>query len=160
MQICTSLQTDNHASTPPLTFLQAFLSPNSVKALKADILHDQYEIFCSKQSLTWSNSWVSVECWTISQESSSQFRQAKDTSRQLLLRHALSLSLRRSSLAVVNQHRTRLSLHVQVPTVCSDTSLCQPYKQQQTPTDSMSCQTLQNMLTFHIWYDRIGYNMI
>jgi len=23
MQICTSLQTDNHASTPPLSFLQA-----------------------------------------------------------------------------------------------------------------------------------------
>jgi len=23
MQVCTSLQTDNHASTPPLSFLQA-----------------------------------------------------------------------------------------------------------------------------------------
>ena len=39
MQVCTSLQTDNHASTPPLSFLQA-RSPschptNSVKALKA-----------------------------------------------------------------------------------------------------------------------------
>jgi len=29
MQVCTSLQTDNHASTPPLKFLQAaFLPPN------------------------------------------------------------------------------------------------------------------------------------
>jgi len=32
MQVCTSLQTDNHASTPPLSFLQAgwlpFLPPN------------------------------------------------------------------------------------------------------------------------------------
>jgi len=30
MQVCTSLQTDNHASTPPLCFLQ-----DSIKALKA-----------------------------------------------------------------------------------------------------------------------------
>jgi len=39
MQVCTSLRTDNHASTPPLCFLQAgCLScrpANSVKALKA-----------------------------------------------------------------------------------------------------------------------------
>jgi len=39
MQVCTSLQTDNHASTPPLSFLQAgCLScrpTNSIKALKA-----------------------------------------------------------------------------------------------------------------------------
>jgi len=38
MYICTSPQTDNHASTPPLTFLQAGYSSchptNSVKALK------------------------------------------------------------------------------------------------------------------------------
>ena len=41
MQVCTSLQTDNHASTPPLSFLQAgcpFCCPtNSVKALKAQL---------------------------------------------------------------------------------------------------------------------------
>jgi len=39
MQVCTSLQTDNHTSTPTLNFLQAgcpFCCPtNSVKALKA-----------------------------------------------------------------------------------------------------------------------------
>ena len=39
MQICTSLQTDNHTSTPPLCFLQAGCPScrptNSVKALKA-----------------------------------------------------------------------------------------------------------------------------
>jgi len=39
MQVCTLLQTDNHASTPPLSFLQAGCPPcrltNSVKALKA-----------------------------------------------------------------------------------------------------------------------------
>ena len=39
MQVCTSLQTDNHTSTPPLSFLQAGCHSchptNSVKALKA-----------------------------------------------------------------------------------------------------------------------------
>jgi len=39
MQVCTSLQTDNQASTPPLSFLQAGCPScrptNSVKALKA-----------------------------------------------------------------------------------------------------------------------------
>jgi len=38
MQICTSLQTDNHASTPPLSFLQARCPSchptKSIKALK------------------------------------------------------------------------------------------------------------------------------
>ena len=39
IQVCTSLQTDNHTSTPPLSFLQAGCPScrptNSVKALKA-----------------------------------------------------------------------------------------------------------------------------
>ena len=39
MQVCTSLQTDNHASTPPFNFLQAgrpsCRPTNSVKVLKA-----------------------------------------------------------------------------------------------------------------------------
>jgi len=35
MQVCTLLQTDNHASTSPLSFLQAGCPTNSVKALKA-----------------------------------------------------------------------------------------------------------------------------
>jgi len=39
MQVCTLLQTDNHISTPPLSFLQAWCPScrptNSVKALKA-----------------------------------------------------------------------------------------------------------------------------
>jgi len=36
MQVCTSLQTDNHASTPPLSFYRPDALPaNSVKALKA-----------------------------------------------------------------------------------------------------------------------------
>jgi len=43
MQVCISLQTDNHTSTPPLSFLQAGCPSchptNSVKAMKADIHH-------------------------------------------------------------------------------------------------------------------------
>jgi len=39
MQVCTSLQTDNYASTPPLSFLQAgcpsCFPADSVKAVKA-----------------------------------------------------------------------------------------------------------------------------
>ena len=45
MQVCTLLQTDNHASTPPLTFLQAGCPScrptNSVKALKALLIKHQ-----------------------------------------------------------------------------------------------------------------------
>jgi len=42
MQVCISLQTDNHASTPPLSFFTGripfFRPTNSVKALKAPLL--------------------------------------------------------------------------------------------------------------------------
>jgi len=42
MQVCTSLQTDNHASTPPLSFLQAGCPPcrptSSAKALKTKLM--------------------------------------------------------------------------------------------------------------------------
>jgi len=48
MQVCTSLQADNHASTPPLSFLQAGCPScrptNSVKALKG-----------TRQRHTWYN---------------------------------------------------------------------------------------------------------
>ena len=48
MQVCTSLQTDNHTSTPPLSFLQAGCPScrptNSVKALKA-IPHTETKSF-------------------------------------------------------------------------------------------------------------------
>ena len=41
MQVCASLQTDNHASTPPLSFLQAGCPScrptNSINALKANL---------------------------------------------------------------------------------------------------------------------------
>jgi len=47
MQVCTLLQTDNNASTPPLSFLQAGCPScrptNSVKALKAQILTVQQQ---------------------------------------------------------------------------------------------------------------------
>jgi len=43
MQVCTSLQTDNHASTPTTQFLQAGCSSchltNSVKAQFAEVLY-------------------------------------------------------------------------------------------------------------------------
>ena len=46
MQVCTSLQTDNHASTPPLSFLQAGCPScrptNSARALKA--VHKAYKL--------------------------------------------------------------------------------------------------------------------
>jgi len=45
MQVCTSIQTDNHASTPPHSFLQAGCPScrptNSVKALKTQALKAQ-----------------------------------------------------------------------------------------------------------------------
>ena len=47
MQVCTSLQTDNHASTPPLSFLQAGCPScrptNSVTALKEKSTNKQNE---------------------------------------------------------------------------------------------------------------------
>jgi len=46
VQVCTSLETDNHASTPPLSFLQAGCPSchptNSIKALKALVLIFNY----------------------------------------------------------------------------------------------------------------------
>jgi len=59
MQICTSLETNNHASTPPLSFLQAgCLScrpTNSVKALK----DNSSEIFWTytRTRKTFKNQW-------------------------------------------------------------------------------------------------------
>jgi len=48
MQVSTSLQTDNYASTTPLSFLQARCpscrSTNSVKALKAMVEEDHFEL--------------------------------------------------------------------------------------------------------------------
>jgi len=48
MQVCTSLQTDNHASTTPLSFLQAGRPSchptDSVKALKAKSMKNKMNI--------------------------------------------------------------------------------------------------------------------
>jgi len=59
MQVCTSLQTDNHANTPPLTFLKAGCHSchptNSVKAVKAisPTLEHKYTIrYSAQQSRT------------------------------------------------------------------------------------------------------------
>ena len=56
MQVCTSLQTDNHASTPPLSFLQAGCPScrptNSVNALKA--INRQTNI-ADNQQMYWKN---------------------------------------------------------------------------------------------------------
>jgi len=46
MQVCTSLQTDNHANTPPLSFFLQAGCPscrptNSVKALKARSINEE-----------------------------------------------------------------------------------------------------------------------
>jgi len=55
MRICTSLQTDNHASTPPLSFLQAGCPScrptNSVKALKANINEISETLMSAKQAI-------------------------------------------------------------------------------------------------------------
>jgi len=51
MQVCTSLQTDNHAGTPPLCFLQvgcpSCRPTNSVKALKALFWRLSYTLQCT-----------------------------------------------------------------------------------------------------------------
>ena len=51
MQVCTLLQTDNHASTPPLSFLQARCSScrptNSVRALKVYVMFDGNSLLLS-----------------------------------------------------------------------------------------------------------------
>jgi len=65
-QVCTSLQADNHSSTPPLSFLQAGCPScrptNSVKALKAQHTHNQHLLAANKPVQfvwkTWSNASV------------------------------------------------------------------------------------------------------
>jgi len=60
MQVCTSLQTDNHASTPPLSFLQAGCPScrptNSVKALKAK----SFEQWCAHKYEQFLNLYVVI----------------------------------------------------------------------------------------------------
>jgi len=62
MQVCTSLQTDNHASTPSLSFLQARCPSchptNSVKALKAQQ---------STEGAT-GKGWLKLQEWTLTKD--------------------------------------------------------------------------------------------
>jgi len=61
MQVCTSLQTDNHARTPPLNFLQAGCRScrptNSVKALKAN-WHTVIQKFCRSHPYDFQRNWL------------------------------------------------------------------------------------------------------
>jgi len=54
--ICSSLQTDNHASTSPLSFLQAGCPSchptNSIKALKAGHVADKLKHWCNRHTIT------------------------------------------------------------------------------------------------------------
>jgi len=63
MQVCTLLQTDNHAKTSPLSFLQAGCPfcrlTNSVKALKA--LHDNQVTYITKCRIKLDNKLPSIE---------------------------------------------------------------------------------------------------
>ena len=56
MQVCTSHQTDNHASIPPLRFLQAgcpsCCPTNSIKALKVRALKANYALHNDKKPFT------------------------------------------------------------------------------------------------------------
>jgi len=62
MEVCTSLQTDNHASTPPLSFLQAGCPScrptNSVKALKANnVGNNCFKYICSSEQHKDTSDW-------------------------------------------------------------------------------------------------------
>jgi len=74
VQVCTSLQTDNHASTPSLSFLHAGCPScrpiNSVKALKAQTRDGNMCITaqnCLKPTTpsrsTGSDTWMVPFCW-------------------------------------------------------------------------------------------------
>ena len=67
MQVCTSLQTDNHTSTPPLSFLQtrcpSCCPTNSVKALEPIILPNVIRPVkkLSGGVLAWLSDWSEVQ---------------------------------------------------------------------------------------------------
>jgi len=53
MQVCTLLQTDNHASTPPLSFFTGrmpFLPPNQQRQSTEGIQHIQHNVMLSSNS--------------------------------------------------------------------------------------------------------------
>jgi len=65
MQVCTSLQTNNHASTPPHSFLQAGCpscrTTNSVKALKEGHHAEQKSLNHTTNAVHKTN-WVETRC--------------------------------------------------------------------------------------------------
>ena len=74
MQVCVSLQTDNHASTPPLKFFLLAGCPschpaNSVKALKALLEHRYVSVYDSLKlqcfdAVGWASGRVNmISCW-------------------------------------------------------------------------------------------------
>jgi len=64
MPVCTSLQTDNHASTPPVSFLQAGCPScrptNSVKALKATYSNNAHKKQISGTKKTQPSSYLNT----------------------------------------------------------------------------------------------------
>jgi len=66
MQVCTSLQTDNDASTPPLCFLQAGCPScrptNSIKALKAQVELNRFLFQSVTEVCFFCNTACSVDC--------------------------------------------------------------------------------------------------
>jgi len=75
MQVCTLLQTDNHASTPPLSFLQAGCpschQTNSVRALKAPPDTSLVEKFAFPQSWALTPRFgLAGQCFDLAWESS------------------------------------------------------------------------------------------
>jgi len=64
MQVCTSLHTDNNASTPPLMFLQAGCpscrQTNNIKALKANSALLTYGIICHQRLLILDHSVIII----------------------------------------------------------------------------------------------------
>ena len=68
MQVCTSFQTDNHASTPPLSYLQAGCPScrptNSVEALKATVQVYTRRSMTSSQSTQLFQGKERLECWS------------------------------------------------------------------------------------------------
>ena len=69
MQVCTSLQTDNHASTPSLSFLQAGCPScrltNSVKALEANQSTIQWQQIAHWEQRLLSP--IALLCWNLQQ---------------------------------------------------------------------------------------------
>ena len=66
MQVCTSLQTDNHASTPPLSFLQAGCPPNQQRQCTEGIvatLQLQLKLNHKELAISLHDEWYGEPTW-------------------------------------------------------------------------------------------------